>query len=161
MGIERFGTIFRTKKFKHVEVKSIPGYVKSLFIDCNGIFHQSKGKVYPVIAKYGEPIPEKELEKIKKKYSKSGLRKTYISHIIDSLDEILSSFNPRDVLVIAPDGTANAAKQSQQKGRRFGPKEDEFYTFDGNSLTPGTEVMIEIDKAIRKWLKIRRKDCTI
>lgn len=158
MGIERFGTIFRTKKFKHVEVKSIPGYVKSLFIDCNGIFHQSKGKVYPVIAKYGEPIPEKELEKIKKKYSKSGLRKTYISHIIDSLDEILSSFNPRDVLVIAPDGTANAAKQSQQKGRRFGPKEDEFYTFDGNSLTPGTEVMIEIDKAIRKWLKIRRKE---
>lgn len=158
MGIERFGTIFRDKKFKNVQVKSIPGYVKSLFIDCNGIFHQSKSKVFPVIEEHGVPIPEKELEKIKKKYSKSGLRKAYIKHIIDSLDEILDTFNPRDVLVIAPDGTANAAKQSQQKGRRFSPKEGEYYTFDGNSLTPGTEVMIEIDKAIQKWLKKRRKE---
>jgi len=158
MGIESFGTIFYKKKFKDVQVKKIPGYVKSLFIDCNGIFHKSKGSVFPVISKYGIPIPEKDLEKIKKKYSKSGLRKIYLKHIIDSLDEILTSFKPRDVLVIAPDGTANAAKLSQQKGRRFGLKEEEFYTFDGNSLTPGTEIMIEIDKEIMKWLKIRRKE---
>lgn len=158
MGIERFGTLFRRKQFRNVEVKKLPPLVKSLFIDCNGIFHAAKSSVFPVIKKHGESISAQDLEKIKKKYSRQGLEKKFLENIIERLDNILKEFHPRDVLVIAPDGTANAAKLSQQKGRRFGPKDEEYYSFDGNSLTPGTEIMFLIDKKIKRWLKKKKNE---
>jgi len=151
MGIEKFGRIFRKKFFKSAENAKLPSQINSLFLDCNGIFHQAKAKVYPVIEKDGD------VEIFKKKYTLKGLKETYISTIIEKIEEIFLQFNPTDNFIIAPDGVANAAKLNQQKTRRFGPKDEEYYGFDGNSLTPGTEIMIDIDQAIKKWLEKKAK----
>lgn len=149
MGIEKFDNIFRKKFFSFAKDVKRPSRVNSLFIDCNGIFHGVKHKVFPLVTtKKGETVKD-----YKKKYTTKGLRETFISGIIEELNRIIDDYQPEDNLIIAPDGVANAAKLYQQKTRRFNPKDENYYSFDGNSLTPGTEIMISIDKAIKKWLE--------
>ncbi len=155
MGIEKFGKIFHRKFFRPAEGAKLPKRVNSLFIDCNGIFHKAKSKVYPILVKDGEKVADEQ--EVKKKFTLKGLKDTYIQTIIDNLEDLFDQFKPTDNFIIAPDGVANAAKLNQQKTRRFGPKEEVFYGFDGNSLTPGTEIMISIDKAIKSWLDKKAK----
>ncbi len=150
MGIEHFRAIFRQyKPFRSASIKKLPDEIMSLFIDCNGIFHNAKRGVFPSV------LDEKEVARVKKKYTKSDLRKKYLTAITDKLDELIEEFHPTHNLIIAPDGVANAAKLNQQKTRRFKPDDEteSVYGFDGRTLTPGTEIMFQIDKHIKKWIK--------
>ena len=150
MGIEHFRKIFeQVKQFRPAADVKLPSKIMSVFIDCNGIFHNAKNGVYP------KALDEKEVKRVKKKYSKSDLKQKYLEAITDKLDQILGEFGPTHNFIIAPDGVANAAKLNQQKTRRFKPPEpdEEYWGFDGRALTPGTEIMFQIDRHIKKWLK--------
>ena len=157
MGIEKFRKIFDArhgvKEFVAAADVKLPPKIMSVFIDCNGIFHNVKHSIYPKI------IEKDKVKQIKKKYSKSDLKEKYLDAITDKLDDILKEFNPTHNFIIAPDGVANAAKLNQQKTRRFKPVEldEELLWFDGRALTPGTEIMFQIDKHIKKWLKNNKK----
>lgn len=156
MGIEHFRRIFDprfgVKQFAAAENVELPSKIMSVFIDCNGIFHNAKRGIYPKLS------DEKEVKKVKKKYSKSDLKEKYLDAITDKLDQILDEFKPTHNFIIAPDGVANAAKLNQQKTRRFKPTDprEEVWGFDGRALTPGTEIMFQIDRHIKKWLKNHR-----
>jgi 5'-3' exoribonuclease 1 len=149
MGIEKFRKIFHRRPFRESENVKLPDEIDSLFFDANGILHRAKDDTFPVLEESGESA---------RKYSKQGLAKAYLNRVIERIEEEIKKFNPQKNLIIAVDGVANAAKIQQQKTRRFSPKEKEYYSFDGNSLTPGTEIMVKIDKKIRGWLKKNKEN---
>jgi len=155
MGIDKFGRIFEKRQFRPSQDVKLPETINSLFIDCNGIFHGAKSEIFPVITRKGKEV--NKLSVLKKKYTVRGLKKAYIEKIIENLEQILEDFKPTHNLILAPDGVANAAKQNQQKTRRFNVKDETYYGFDGNSLTPGTDIMIMIDKEIENWLSVMKE----
>lgn len=144
MGIHRFfNYISRHPKFRKAISSKFPSDdISSFYVDCNGIFHEAKADVY---------------SKTKSK-DKARLEKKHINTILEKLTEIVKDFKPEDLLVLAPDGGANCGKMNQQKSRRFkavhyeGEDAIDPDLFDSNSISPGTEFMIKLDKAIRKWL---------
>lgn len=151
MGIVKFKKFINNYnvKFKKDKLEN----VVSLFIDTNGIFHKAKGEVYKISRdKNGSYIyPQSERDKISKK-DKAKLEKLHIEKIIEDLTNILNKFKPTGTLILAPDGIAPAAKMQQQKERRYGFNPEEDKLFMGASISPGTNFMIKLDTAIKKWL---------
>lgn len=98
--------------------------------------------------------------------------------IFDYTDKVIAMIKPRRLVFLAIDGVAPRAKMNQQRTRRFravqeseekknqiekireqlranniepdreGPKE----TFDSNVITPGTEFMTNLSKALQGWI---------
>ena len=147
MGISGFRNLFRKKNFRPVASRNIPKKIDSLFVDANGVFHRSIDEAYG-------STPE-EQKKLSQKYTKKGLKARYLDIVVKKLDEVLKKVNPSINFVIAVDGIANAGKINQQKYRRFN-SEIKNPLFDGRSITPGTQIMFEIDDAIQKWLKSKK-----
>lgn len=148
MGIHKFfGYLKDHPRFKKAITNKLPSKINSFFIDCNGIFHNAKADIY---------------ENTKSK-NKKELERKHINLIMHNIKEIVADFNPTELLVIAPDGGANCAKMNQQKTRRYksakassepsnNPEHIDIDLFDGNSISPGTEIMFKIDKEIKQWL---------
>jgi 5'-3' exonuclease len=156
MGIESFGSFIKTQ-FRKSEVKTIDREVSSLFIDCNGIFHTSSQEVYKTKRDRGGNYVYPESERLAlKRLDKDILEKRLVKKIIDTFEELIMKFKPKDNLVLAPDGVAPAAKMSQQKFRRYGNPSNEDSVFNNHVFTPGTEIMIKLDKAIKNWLEKKR-----
>ena len=150
MGIDSFRRVINNL-FGKCKIEKIPDKVSSLFIDCNGIFHKTKTDIYlDDLNKYTDQ------ERIK--ISKIGLEELEIKHIkaiISTLDDLLIRINPNKNFILAPDGIANAAKMNQQKSRRYikvKEIDNETILIDSNAITPGTDLMFNIDNSIRKWL---------
>lgn len=167
MGIENLRSFIHEgnkKRYAKCVQTTMPRNIASLFIDCNGIFHRSAQIVY----RYGSK-PETKKSKYRKPKSytvedreelknvpEETLEKEYLDKIIDTLKEVLNTFNPKHSYVIAPDGVANSAKINQQKTRRYLKtidSKDPTIRFDSNGLTPGTPIMVNIDKKITEWLE--------
>ena len=140
MGIESFYGRYIKKNYKEIVTNKIPNKVASLFIDCNGIFHSSAQVVYG----YGEH---------KGKGVKSPDNNKLSRAIITKLKEIVGKCKPKYNLILAPDGVATAAKMNQQKGRRYNAAKTKEAAFDSNQFTPGTDLMIQLDTEINKWLQ--------
>lgn len=145
MGVVKyFKFIAQNKYLKKAIGTKFPQNVSAFMIDVNGIIHQGKSEIY-----------SKTRSKDKKK-----LEKKHIAFVLDKLKEILEDFHPEDVFVLAIDGLAVLGKQHQQKSRRYKAvhmnPENEGYIdpelFHGNEISPGTEFMFSLDKAIRKWI---------
>lgn len=139
MGIESFFGRYIAKTYQRSIKRSLPKNIVSLFIDCNGIFHNSAQYVYGY-GKYDTPgvvVP-----------SESEL----VNHIKDSLEGIVTKCKPSQNFILAPDGVAVAAKMNQQKSRRFLNAPSSQSTFDSNQFTPGTRLMVMLDQHMHQWL---------
>lgn len=156
MGITDFYGRFLDPNYSDAVVLSIEKQILSLFIDSNGIFHRTSQEVY---AQY-----PKTQDDISRRTGLSGLpkpvlQKRHIDLIIRTIDGIVKKFDPRDNLILAPDGIANMAKISQQKTRRYKSIVDSINAgniFDSNAITPATDLMFAIDEAIQKYFSITK-----
>lgn len=151
MGIIKFYEIIKLfrKKDRLIEVKHLDNDVGSMYIDFNSYFYDSQRKTYLELSDYTDKDRGE-------KYTKGALKleEELLDRINISAEQIIKKFKPNKNLIIAVDGVANAAKLSQQKGRRFkGAKENKNKFMPAGSYTPGTPIMVKIDKSIRKWLK--------
>ena len=89
------------------------------------------------------------------------------------VDRLYKIVNPKKVLYLAVDGVAPRAKMNQQRSRRFRTsKEAEALAakllardgslpdqdaFDSNCITPGTDFMLKLGLAMRKWVEYKQK----
>ena len=139
MGIESFFGRYIAKTYQSSIKHSLPKDVTSLFIDCNGIFHNSAQYVYGY-GKYTTPGVENpsELE--------------LINHIKSSLRGIVMQCKPSHNFILAPDGVAVTAKMNQQKSRRFLNAPTSQSSFDSNQFTPGTRLMVTLDNHLNEWI---------
>lgn len=80
---------------------------------------------------------------------------------------------PRKLLYLAVDGVAPRAKMNQQRSRRFRSSREaeelaatilardgklpEGTQFDSNCITPGTDFMLKLSLAMRKWIEFKQK----
>lgn len=152
MGIIRFKTFINN--YKNIKFNSKLDNVSSLFIDANGIIHKYKGIVY----KNSRDKRTKEFVHSRKERDKiklldpNELEKEHIKGIINEFENILNQFNPPDNLIIAIDSLVPCAKMQQQKERRYDFNIEDNEVFQGASISPGTDFMINLDIEIRKWL---------
>jgi len=93
--------------------------------------------------------------------------------IFGYVDRLYKIVEPRKVLYLAVDGVAPRAKMNQQRSRRFrSSKEAEKLAatilardgslpdadaFDSNCITPGTDFMLKLGLAMRKWIEYKQK----
>jgi 5'-3' exoribonuclease 2 len=131
--------------------------VHNLYLDMNGIIH-------PCCHPLDRPQPTSETEMF-------GL-------IFEYMDRVIGIVKPSKILYLAIDGVAPRAKMNQQRSRRFRtaldaqekaerttsiknkwaaegikftdrPTEGAGQTFDSNVITPGTEFMANLSKALQ------------
>ena len=146
MGIESFGG-YMQKRFKECISTDKPKNIDSLFIDANGIFYDAARNMIP------SELNKKEKEKLEA-LGKDKIEEKIIKNCGQVLKDIILQFSPQKNLIVAVDGLANAAKMNQQKSRRYGKKsEEEIRFFDTRVFTPGTAVMIKIDKIFQNIVK--------
>jgi len=139
MGIESFYVRFIKLKYSNCIENTIPMDVASLFIDCNGIFHNSAQMVYGYAGYKGEKSPNVDKLSVQ---------------ILKTLKDVVKTCKPKHNLIIAPDGVATVAKMNQQKSRRYNAASQRTdQMFDSNQFTPGTGLMIRLDRDIEDWIK--------
>ena len=153
MGIEKFAT-FIGNNYRECRQYKLPPNIASLFIDCNGIFHKAKAKVYLLETNRDFKLihTNEERKALKANKSPHELEKAHIQEVIKEFEKVLKTFSPSDNLILAPDGCANSAKMQQQKYRRYTKETDPHQIFDGAAISPGTEFMFHLDSAITSWI---------
>lgn len=145
MGIEGFGSYIQ-KYFRDCTSPKKPKNIASLFIDANGIFYKATAKIVPYEA------TEKEVNKLRE-MSKEQIEEKIIKAAVKILEDMITQFRPRDNLILAIDGVANAAKMNQQKTRRYKKETDMDKIFNTRCFTPGTNMMVKLDQAFDKVIK--------
>jgi len=92
--------------------------------------------------------------------------------IFGYVDRLYKIVMPRKVLYLAVDGVAPRAKMNQQRSRRFRSSKEaeklaatilardgalpEKDAFDSNCITPGTDFMLKLGLAMRKWIEYKQ-----
>lgn len=92
--------------------------------------------------------------------------------IFGYVDRLYKIVQPRKVLYLAVDGVAPRAKMNQQRSRRFRSSKEaetlaakilardgslpENDAFDSNCITPGTDFMLKLGLAMRKWIEYKQ-----
>lgn len=113
--------------------------IDNLYLDLNGIIH-------PCCHPRNKEAPSTEQEMFKEIYR--------------TIDHLVATTRPRQLLYIAVDGVAPRAKMNQQRERRFKPKEEEDgHTeggFDANCITPGTPFMYRLHCSLIKYIENRQ-----
>ena len=151
MGINNFvGKFIRYKRYKGVELKSLPNHINNLFLDSNGIIHSAAAETF----KYG-PFEDSKAQEENLKVPFEQLENIFISKIVRNIVKAVKIFNPTDFVMISIDGVALFAKINQQRQRRFknSKNKNTNIPFDSNCITPGTLIMKKIDNAISGYLK--------
>ena len=134
--------------------------VDNLYLDMNGIIH-------PCCHPTDKPQPKSESD--------------MFNLIFEYIDDILGIVKPKKVLYMAIDGVAPRAKMNQQRSRRFRtaieaqekkekeaslkniwmqegikfsgkPTRNDDFVFDSNVITPGTEFMFDLSKALQLFI---------
>eukprot|EP00984_Skeletonema_dohrnii_P024892 scaffold14028_cov123-Skeletonema_dohrnii-CCMP3373.AAC.7 len=93
--------------------------------------------------------------------------------IFGYVDRLYKIVKPKKVLYLAVDGVAPRAKMNQQRSRRFRSSKEaealaakllardgslpEQAAFDSNCITPGTDFMLKLGLAMRKWVEYKQK----
>jgi len=94
--------------------------------------------------------------------------------IFGYVDRLYKIVKPKKVLYLAVDGVAPRAKMNQQRSRRFRSSKEaealaatilardgslpEQDAFDSNCITPGTDFMLKLGLAMRKWVEYKQKN---
>jgi len=152
---EDVGDILIKKKIEENNPK-----IDNLYLDMNGIIH-------PCCHPMDKPAPKSETE--------------MFNLIFAYIDDIISIIKPKKVLYLAIDGVAPRAKMNQQRSRRFRtaieaqekkeketslrnkwmedgikftgkPTKSDDSVFDSNVITPGTEFMFNLSKALQLFI---------
>jgi len=92
--------------------------------------------------------------------------------IFGYVDRLYKIVQPKKVLYLAVDGVAPRAKMNQQRSRRFRSSKEaetlaakilardgalpERDAFDSNCITPGTDFMLKLGLAMRKWIEYKQ-----
>lgn len=115
---------------------------------------------------YGDKFkPTPATLKVRDRCSDSQLEDRFIKEILKRLDFYLTTFTPEDYFIVAVDGPVPLAKIAQQRIRRFGdgppkpkPPGVPKSRFDSALISPGTEVMENIHKSLKKWFYQRASE---
>lgn len=133
----------------------------SLAFDLNGLIHAVRQRIYG---------SEKDFDPIKvsrmRREEIAALENQFIEAVPLALMEAINSLQPANLgapgvvgiqtLIVAVDGVIPAAKQLQQRQRRFRSKDQEgpvAYPFDRNAISPGTNFMVKLDHALRSFFE--------
>ena len=132
--------------------KEPPARVDNLFLDFNGILHQAKETVF----------------------KNGGTEKDIYIHVLLYIEQMVELIKPNELLYIAVDGVCPKSKMWQQRTRRYKSKQDTILAprkkgeekcpvWDSNAVTPGTEFMSKLDKALYEstYLKELSKSITV
>lgn len=148
MGIPKFYGQWLEKDVKQAIYNEMPPFVSSLAFDLNGVFHDARKQVMQ-----DETADIRVLEAIA---SINPLQLEWEIHnaISDIILKMVNVVNPQDCLVLAVDGVAPGAKMQQQRSRREKASRDQSpgEKFDRNSVTPGTEFMINLDTFMIRFI---------
>ena len=125
-----------------------------LFMDCNSIVYDAYYRLEKSIMKNsGSPIP-----------TKAAIEKQLIRDVIESINEYLRFVSPSKTAYIAFDGVPPFAKMEQQRIRRYKTQYMTELGINGKTslwnttaITPGTEFMDALNKAIYKEFKGKQK----
>ena len=159
MGVPQFFSFLR-RRYPEIVQSVPPSKVASLSIDMNSLFHQAAGKTYGYaddgsLSAYEKEKRMKQAEETEPEILKMELFSTIWTMVIT----IVNNIHPQDALIIAVDGMAPMAKIQQQRQRRYkSVQEKKSKVFDSNAFSPGTDLMIDLDKFLRrKLLSLDRK----
>lgn len=134
--------------------KTMPRKVTSIMFDTNAVIHKAAQRYYA----YGDFPNERRARDLKTadpRYLEQQffveILGTYMHNLIAAISPPVNATTPYstfDTLIIAIDGVAPLAKINQQASRRIRAAMDSTSdrVFDSNSITPGTEFMINMDK---------------
>lgn len=144
MGVPGF-VPWLTQRYTGIITRSHPEPVFGLYVDVSGVIH-------PMC--HGEGADDlSEEEKFQS--------------IQSFLDNLIRLLKPTGILYLATDGVAPSAKMSQQRARRYMAKaylvnadedpslstEPQRSTFDSNSISPGTEFMDRLCRALELFIQ--------
>ncbi len=134
MGIKHFYTWF--KDAFPTSLIAGPVHIDHLFIDMNGIIHESAQFVY----RYGTYEHTRRLG--------GAVRGVTCEHLYAEIKKrvnaIIKCVNPAKSVNLAIDGVAPKSKQNQQRQRRFISSMSPNRKFNTNQITPGTEFMMKL-----------------
>lgn len=122
--------------------KSLKQYIDVLHIDLNAVIHPVCQRLY----NYG---PKKRFVK--------GFRypnvKQVFNSICNEIKTLVNFVNPKKMVHIVIDGVAGAAKQAQQRQRRFkSVTESKDVVFDSNCITTGTQFMDDFSSYLHIYI---------
>lgn len=114
----------------------------NLYLDCNGIIHNSIYGPNDQINSYEEMI----------------------TRVMNYVEKLISVIRPKKLLYIALDGVAPRAKMNQQRSRRFKSarerlqreESEHLQLFDSNCITPGTEFMVKLSAHFYYFIKSKQ-----
>lgn len=151
MGIPKLWGDYIKKNNLKVLLDELPKVISSLLLDVNGIIHKARMEIY------GDKFDEDEEEALRKERPESRQKRMFES-IGKLILGTVETYKPRDLLIVAVDGVAPGAKIQQQRGRREKAVKDREgeILFDGNSISPGTDFMFELDVYLNGLLKEKR-----
>lgn len=157
----------RIRQSQSINQTEIPGRVSSLAFDMNSFFYKAAAIVY---AEYEEVDPKTGRRRVMSNYKRrkrrqqlelfeeeeSGkLQQELFNTILTEIKNVIMAVRPQDTVIFAVDGMAPMAKIQQQRQRRYkSAKEKKGAFFDTNAFSPGTELMIELDKFLREAIKV-------
>lgn len=149
--------------------------VASLFIDVNGLLHGVAGQYFAYNDNRDETDRKKHIAYLKS-ISKEEREEEFFSAIFEEIFKYLNDVKPKEYLILAVDGVAPMAKITQQRKRRFIPKDskdtshniDTEYDdedsmdlmtglFNTNAITPGTDFMAKLDYYMLHFLELNTK----
>lgn len=144
MGIPRLYRDWFKKKASSAIISAVPQFVSSLSFDLNGVIHEARKEIF------GEDITDQRLRDAMLAKDELELAIEFEKKVGEIILRLVEALSPQDCLILAVDGPAPAAKQQQQRGRRERAASSKAQTeiFDRNAITPGTEVMMRLDRAL-------------
>ena len=139
MGIPGFYGRWLSNRMPNAIINGLPELISSVSLDLNGTIHEAWNAVF---IKHGK--------------SEMDLR-DFILEVFKELGviilRIVNAMRPIESLLLCVDGVAPAAKMQQQRGRREKSSViNAGSPYDRNAITPGTDLMVELDGFIRNFI---------
>ena len=153
MGIPRFLSRYVGQiKNVYVDIGTGTQDVAAIWYDFNSVIHETRGEAY------GESdflsLGEREKRQKEAKENPAKAHAFHLKLIRETLDYILETFKPKNLLFLAIDGTSVLAKINQQRRRRYisakTAKGEQILS--SNAITPGTEFMFNLDRELKEIL---------
>jgi 5'-3' exoribonuclease 1 len=120
------------------------GRCEYLYLDTNALIHPCAQLIF----NYGQ---NKRMLDPHAKLSYEAKMDKFLECVISTLEKLIGVFGPTKGVMLAVDGCAPFAKQTQQRQRRYTAARDRSKgEFDSNMISPGTAFMFDLHLAIRR-----------